>query len=611
MQNIRRAVLAACALSVALSTGTVPRAGLAAETLRYTVTVAPTGDSAIDGAVTGAATLVSLRGDGTIDPVALVARARADETRFGDALQSLGHYRGATAITIGGKPLDDPTLADTLDAAPTGEEVPVVVTITPGPLFHLRHVVLQGDAADTPIDLKPGDPAVAASVLAAGIKLQDSLRASGHAFAHVDLPIADMDPAAEALDVTFPVSAGPRVDVGRIDITGQTDLDEAYIRRRLTLKSGTQYSRAALESARSDLAKVPALASVRLNPGDHVDPDGTVPVTVQVAERKKRAVSVGAAFSTDQGGNVTVGWTHRNLFGEAEVLALSAGVTQIGASAAKQPGYNLGGTLTLPDWRARDQSLSFSALAVRESLDAYDRTAAILGTAFGWRLRDELTASAGLTFEQAEFTQAGIKRHYSLIQTPLALRLDTGTDPIEPTHGLRAELLLTPSQSIGKQSANFLIAQLSASAYFDLARPGRTVLAMRGLAGTVSGASTFDIPPDQRFYAGGGGTVRGYRYQSIGPRLGNNQPAGGSAIAVATLELRQRFGDSYGVAAFLDGGQVGTGSTPFTGKFLAGAGVGARYYTSIGPIRVDVAVPLAKQHGGDALELYIGLGQAF
>ena len=134
---------------------------------------------------------------------------------------------------------------------------------------------------------------------------------------------------------------------------------------------------------------------------------------------------------------------------------------------------------------------------------------------------------------------------------------------------------------------------------------------MRGLVGQVSGAGVFDLPPDQRFYAGGSATVRGYRYQTLGPQFPDGTPTGGTAISAGTVELRQRILGNYGFATFLDVGQVTSNGEPFTSNWHAGAGIGARYYTSIGPIRVDFAVPLNKLPGGDSFEVYIGIGQAF
>jgi translocation and assembly module TamA len=390
--------------------------------------------------------------------------------------------------------------------------------------------------------------------------------------------------------------------------------------RHLRVRPGNPYDPAALEAARADLAGLEAVASVRLIPGDALDAEGRLPVQVRVAERRPRVVSFGAAWSTDQGGSLTASWTHRNLLGHAESLALVAGVTNLAGSAATGPGYRLGARLLMPDWRARGQTLAVSALAVRETLDAYDRTALVLGASVSAQLADRLTASLGGNFTQARVTQNRATRDYSLAQLPLGLRYDSTADKLEPVSGMRAELVVTPSVSLAARRQRvsgdsvFVIAQGSASAYLDLTRApegGRSVLALRVNIGSVTGASAFDLPPDQRFYGGGGGTVRGFRYQSLGPAFASGKPEGGAALVAATVELRQRIGESFGAVAFVDAGQVGAGATPFTGKLQSAGGVGGRYYTSIGAIRADIAVPFARQHGGDSFELYLGLGQAF
>jgi translocation and assembly module TamA len=170
--------------------------------------------------------------------------------------------------------------------------------------------------------------------------------------------------------------------------------------------------------------------------------------------------------------------------------------------------------------------------------------------------------------------------------------------------------------SLGRGQASFAILQLSGSRYFDLSalgigRPGRSILALRGLVGSVAGASQFELPPDQRFYAGGSATVRGFRYQSIGPRFPDGTPIGGTAIDAGTVELRQRLVGNFGMAAFVDAGQVSAGNRPFAGTVRVGIGLGIRYYTPIGPIRLDAAAPVDRRPGGDAFEVYIGLGEAF
>jgi translocation and assembly module TamA len=157
----------------------------------------------------------------------------------------------------------------------------------------------------------------------------------------------------------------------------------------------------------------------------------------------------------------------------------------------------------------------------------------------------------------------------------------------------------------------FLIAQGSASTYLAVEHDARGVLALRALVGSIQGATQFQVPPDQRFYAGGSATVRGFTYQTIGPLFPDDTPEGGTAIDAGTVEFRQRIGKSFGIVPFVDAGQVSADSKPFTGTLRVGAGIGARYYTGIGPIRIDVAVPLNRTPGSSSFALYIGLGEAF
>jgi translocation and assembly module TamA len=210
-------------------------------------------------------------------------------------------------------------------------------------------------------------------------------------------------------------------------------------------------------------------------------------------------------------------------------------------------------------------------------------------------------------------------RDYTLVALPLTAKFDsTGlTNPLDDAlHGVRAALSAAPTQSFGDRSATFLILQATASTYFDFSSigwtaPGRSVLALRGLVGSAQGATAFDLPPDQRFYGGGSTTVRGFKYQSVGPQFPDNEPEGGAAIDAVGVEFRQRVWGPVGAAVFADAAQVNSGNTPFQGTLREGVGAGVRYYTPIGPIRVDFAVPVNKPPGGDSFELYLGIGQAF
>jgi translocation and assembly module TamA len=164
----------------------------------------------------------------------------------------------------------------------------------------------------------------------------------------------------------------------------------------------------------------------------------------------------------------------------------------------------------------------------------------------------------------------------------------------------------------GDNVSTFALVQASGSTYFDLSEPGRSILALRAILGDAVGAANqFELPPDKRFYAGGSATVRGYKYQSIGPQFPDNKPQGGTTLAAGTVEFRQRILEDYGAVAFADIGQVDTSNNPFSGQWRLGVGAGLRYYTSFGPIRLDLALPVNKMPGSGSFEAYIGLGQAF
>ena len=494
---------------------------LGADPQPYAVTLQPTGNDALDQALRDSSQLESLREKAPVGPFALITRARDDAARFQTALGSFGYYAAKVTVTVAGRPLDEADLPDLLRDVPAEPPVAVAVAFDPGPVFHLGRVTIEGEvpaAARDQLGLAPGAPAVAADVLAAQQRLLTAIREAGHPLAKVELPPVDLHPGEHLLDVAFRVTEGPYADIGAIQITGLKTMNEDYVRRRLLLRSGQRYSPTQLQAAREDLAGIGVFSVVRIEPGEHVDPDGTIPILIDVTERPLHSVDVGAAYSTDLGVNATVGWHHRNLFGNAEQLNLTAGV-QLGGNAERRPGYNFGIQFIKPDFLVRDQALQVDLGAVKQSLDAYDQRALTQRIGLDRKLSAHWTVGVGLSGEEEDIIQEGVSRRYNLIGLPLSVKFDNTNSLLDPTEGFRATLLLTPTQSFGGSSATFTIAQLSGSAYFDLSDSGRSVVALRGLVGKAFGADLFSLPPDQRFYAGGSATVRGFRYQSVGPQF--------------------------------------------------------------------------------------------
>ncbi|MGD0192418.1 MAG: autotransporter assembly complex family protein [Rhizomicrobium sp.] len=589
----------------------------AADPQGYDVTIGKTGIGELDDALSASSLLVGLRTKAPAGPFALVARAKSDIGRLEETLQSFGYYQATLAITIDHRPLSDLGLADRLDAIPKGTPVPVDIQVVIGPVFHLRHVSIDGampPSVSHSLDIGPGDPAVAAKILAAGTSLLTALEEHGYALAKVEPPDAMEDDADHAIDVSFKVTAGPQARIGAIAFKGLHDVHESFARRALTIHSGDLYQPGKIEAARRALLALGVFSGVSAHAADHVDGDGSIALTFEVQERKKHAVTFGGAYSTDLGVSLSATWSDRNLLGNAEQLNLSAAGTDLGGTATTGLGYNLSAQFIEPQALSRRDDLEFDLTGIKQQFIAYDQTAETIAGYVRRKLSPEWKLSAGLSLTQEQVLQENVTYNYQLVAVPVSATLDsTGlTDLLQdPTHGFRANLAVTPTQSFGHSGSRFATLLASGATYFDLAKSGSSVIAVRGLVGSVIGAGQFDLPPDERLYAGGSGTIRGYKYQSVGPLFADGNPIGGTALDAGSVEFRQRLFDDWGAAAFVDAGQASAETEPFTGTVRVGAGAGVRYYTPIGPVRLDIALPVTPVPHGDAFELYIGLGQAF
>jgi len=603
------------------------------------VDIAATGDASMDGTLRSTSELISLKGTAPVSPFGLIARARGEADRLKTVLESYGYYQSMVTIKIEGLDLNNAGLVDALKALPKDRDARVAVGFELGPLYRVGRVIIEGtipESAKGAFSLNSGAPAVAADVLAAGSHLLATLQEQGYAFAKVDPPVAYEDRTEPLLDVSFRVEPGAKVRIGDIRLERLQRVHEKLVRHRLTLHSGQQYSSSAIEAARHDLLELGPFAAISVKIGTEVDSTGGVPITFVFQERARHAVTLNSAYSTDLGGSGGVTWSDRNVFGNAEQLNIAASLINLGGTATTGLGYDTSAKFIIPDVGHRDQSLQFAVGGIKQSLQAYDQRAVTGGVTLNRKLSSVWSASAGIAAAEEKVVQEGSAYNYALMALPLAVSYDSThlVSPLDdPLHGMRDSLSVTPTRALGHPNASFVISQIKLAAYFDLqklglANPGRSVIAVRALAGLAQGAGEFSLPPDQRFYGGGSGTIRGYRYQTVGPQFIDGNPVGGTEIAAGTIELRQRFGKNFGAAIFVDGGQVSAGSgrappgstpasapgaarAPLGSAFQVGVGAGVRYYTPIGPIRLDIAVPTRYYPNSDRFEVYIGLGQAF
>jgi translocation and assembly module TamA len=630
--------------------------------LLYKVSIAPTGDPALDLALADASRLVTLAEQAPVEGFGLIARAESDLDRLDRVLRSFGYYDAQPKVRIADQPLDAPDLADRLDALPLEYPIAVTVEPDPGPRYRLGSAVLEGEFPSevrAAFDLTPGAPARAADVLGAGTAVLGALRESGYALAQVPPPEAIVDHDARTLDISYRPEPGPRVALGEVSISGLDRLHEDWVRRRLGLGVGEPYSPSRLEDARNALLASGAVAWTRITPADAPDADGRLPLALELAERPRRSLRLSGAYSSDEGLNGAASWLHRNLWGRAEQLDLRGeikGLTQGAIGELGELDYLAAATLRVPDLWIRDLDLRLDLGAVSESPDGYDREAVTAGVALERRFSSQLLASAGVAWERSRIAQEGPIEHYRLLYLPLTLSHDTTDDLLDPRRGTRLTLRASPTRVTSGDSPDFTLLRAVGSAYQELgpaaaagaetgtvAAPGRAVLAGRLVLGTLAGAAAGDVPPDRRFYAGGAESIRGYPYQSVGPRTPGGSPAGGDALLEASLELRlsglcctggmddaagaadeaqagsgetpggrRGWGAGpWGAVLFVDAGAVSRDGVPGTGSLAVGAGVGLRYRTPVGPVRVDLATPLNDVPGSGSVQLYIGIGQAY
>ncbi|MBV9522244.1 MAG: BamA/TamA family outer membrane protein [Alphaproteobacteria bacterium] len=490
----------------------------------------------------------------------------------------------------------------------------VTLRVDPGPLYHLTKLVFVTPQGGTPplvagfvpetFGLTLGGAARAAPVIAAEGKIVAALGERGYPFAKVTERRVVIDDAARSMAVTYTVEAGTQARFGALAIDGLKSLDPGYVERRVTWRRGAPYDERKVAATRKALIDSNLFSLVTVGHAEGPAPDGTVPMRITLSERLPRSIGAGVEYSTNYGLGASAFWEHRNLFGNAEKLR----VTTIFA----QSQLDLSVGFRRPDLGAAGQDLVVTGELADESPVAYTSRRLRVLAGLERRLGTILTLGAGTAYEHGNVTAHNITQHYQLIGLPLYLRRDDTDDLLNPVRGDREAIETTPYESIDGSGLSFLSSRLSGSLYQPVGEGDDYVLAGFARLGSIIGASRDRLPADKRLYAGGGGSIRGYGYQLVGPLDIGNKPLGGRSSLEFGGELRVKITQSLGLAPFLEAGDVYTTSLPRpTGRLFYGTGIGLRYYTSVGPIRLDLATPLSRRSVDSPIQVYISLGQAF
>lgn len=543
--------------------------------------------------------LVSLADKLPPSRAALEKRARADLERLDTALRSEAYY--------------DATLSYDLDTS--ASPIVVVVSIETGVLYLLAdfaiHYTDQRPDSPRPSDLENiglyvGMAARAPMIRDAERRLIRRLGEVGFPFAVIKDRKIVVDHDETTLSVALEVEAGPSVTFGPVEVAGVGAVEPDYIRLLLGWQAGERYDQRKVDASLEALRATNLFASVRIDPKDRPPVDGPVEMRVEVEERAARSVGGGVSWSTAEGFLGELFWEHRNLYGRNETLRLTGRVGELEQGS--------GIRLTKPNFVHVDQTGTAGVEAKNHETDAFHERS--ISASIGLDRRSKKIWRTGLggavEYLDIDETDEPEARQFLLFSLPASVTRDTSNDPLDPTAGSRLTLALTPSLGTVEQNIYFLTGSAAVAGYRALDEDARFVLAGRLKLGSILSKARTDIPASKRFFAGGGGSVRGYAFQSIGPLDAQDDPIGGRSLIETNLELRVKLTDTIGIVPFLDGGAVYKGVLPSANEdFQVAAGIGFRYFTEFVPLRLDIAFPLNPRGIDDLFEFYISLGQAF
>lgn len=561
--------------------------------------------------------LVTLGGkDENVSQIAV--RAQTDRELLVRLLRIYGYYDGEVMQAIGG-----------IAAGQEQASGPITVRfdVLPGNRYHVGTVAL-GDLETTGQDFPklrgsfaiwPNDPVNSDNIARAVIDLDAALADTGYAFARTGAPDMLVDHAREEADLTLPVNVGGKYVIGRITSDLEDYMPAAHLADIARFRTGDLYKRSEIDDLRRAVLATGLVASVNVTPRPVTPPTegkpGEVELDVSMAKTPQRTISGALGYDTGDGFRLEAAWEHRNLFPPEGMLRLR------GIAGTKE--QLAGVTFRRNNFRGRDQVLTLDLYANNVTRTAYDaRTVAISATfeklttlifqkPWVWSIGVEALATNERDGDVGGVNSA--RQTFFVGALPLRAAFDSSDDLLDPRRGFRASLRLSPELSVesGRRSTYVRI-QADLSAYRPVGKG--VVLAARTRLGAIPGAPISEIAPSRRFFAGGGGSVRGYGYQQIGPRDMLGQPSGGRSLSEFSLEARVKtglMGGAVSVVPFFDAGAVDESTTPRLRDMRYGAGIGLRYQTGFGPIRIDIGTPLNRRPGESRIGVYVALGQAF
>ena len=525
-------------------------------------------------------------------------RAEDDVDRFVQLLRSRGYYGANANFEVNEKK----------------KPVQVIFEIESGPIYTLTSVEIafvdqeniQPAKFPSPVELgiNTGVPASASTVIDYQNLILDRLKNTGHPSPVISERRVVVDHKTRNVRVAFRIEAGPAARFGQTVVKGTEEVAEEFVRSKLPWKEGERYRADLLAELQDRLVETGLFSIVRVEPAEEPGEGGLLPLTVEVRERKHRTIRLGLNYSTDEGVGGKASWEHRNFLHHGEQLKIGVEASQLALAAES--------SYMEPEFFRSDQSLLLSFRLAREDTDAYTSESIESALQVNRKFGRYLQAGTGLGFRLSRTDQIDDTQNFVLLSVPSYLSRDTTDNPLDPTRGGRLGVQLTPYYDLLASDLGFVKSYATYSHYVELLESPFILFAGRAAVGSIAGASRDDIPADLRFYAGGGGSIRGYPFQKVGP-IEDEDPLGGKSLLELSAELRFKVTETVGFATFFDGGSAFESTYPdFNQALRWGAGAGIRYFTPIGPLRFDVAFPVNPRDDiDDPFQIYLSIGQAF
>lgn len=566
--------------------------------IEYTVTLTGAPTDAVSDLAEETLALYLRQEDGAVSPAFLRRRADNDIGTLKSLLQSEGYYTAeVTRVVTGGE--DDTPLN-------------VEMVIEPGTAYALRaHAFDLQNASPNPTLPAPqmlgspvGERAQAILILEAEDAAVATLRGEGYAYARYVDRSAVADPDTGTLVVRSSIDAGHQHIFGPMTYVGLTSVEEEYLNTYITWQQGQIYDALAVSQFQQDLIRTELFNTVTVEPPQDAPDYAALPLTVTVDERKERTGSIGLRYDTDAGVTLNASLEHRNLLGRNENALFEIELGETDSS--------LGLSFRVPQFNRDGQTLTLATAISDVDEDAYDGVIATIGGGVERELNDEWRVGASAVYENSNIDEDGVDTDISIAGLPLFAAFDNTGDPLDPRSGMRGRLTLAPfGGDVNGESVSFVRIDGRIAGYLALNEERSLVLASRARIGSIIANDVYDVPITRRLFSGGGGSVRGFASNSLGPEDSDGDARGGLSVVEIGTELRFGIVGDLGGVVFAEAGQVSDSVAPQFDDLRSAVGTGIRYYSPIGPIRADLAFPLDPDDDEDGFQFYLAIGQAF